>query len=89
MAVTKELMIQVIQALSETLNLDASTSAITGDTRLKEDLGIDSMTSLIFLLNLEKAIEGFRVDPETLLMDHLTNVATISDYVAQQLNVSA
>lgn len=57
---------------------------ITLTTKLREDLGLDSITSLTFLMALEEEVEGFSVDPETLNMDDLDSVKTVADYVERQ-----
>ena len=53
--------------------------------KLKDDLGLDSMTSLTFLMALEDMIEGFIVDPETLEVNDLESIETITSYVERQL----
>jgi acyl carrier protein len=55
------------------------------DTTLRDDLGIDSMTSLTFLMALEDSIEHFTVDAETLEADHFRTIGTICDYVESQV----
>ncbi len=58
-------------------------------TTLKDELGIDSMTSLVFLMALEDNVPGFVVDAETLEADHFRTISTICDYVIAQLEGSA
>jgi acyl carrier protein len=55
------------------------------DTSLKEELGIDSMTSLTFLMALEDNIEGFVVDANTLEAEHFQTIGSICGYVISQL----
>jgi acyl carrier protein len=55
------------------------------DTTLRDDLGIDSMTSLTFLMALEDSIDDFAVDAETLEADHFRTIGTICDYVESQV----
>lgn len=74
---------QVKQALAKTLTLN-SVDHITIETRLKEDLGLDSMSSLTFLMALEDAIEGFLVNPETLDLSDLADVGSISHYICKE-----
>ena len=57
-------------------------------TTLKEELGIDSMTSLVFLMALEDNIPGFMVDADTLEADHFRTISTICDYVWSQLEAN-
>jgi len=79
----QEIIHQVKQALAKTLTL-TSVDHITTETRLKEDLGLDSMSSLTFLMALEDAIEGFLVNPETLDLTDLSDVGSISQYVSKE-----
>ena len=55
------------------------------DTTLRDDLGIDSMTSLTFLMALEDSIDNFTVDAETLEADHFRTIGTICEYVESQV----
>ncbi len=55
------------------------------NSKLKDDLGLDSMSSLTFLMALEDNIDGFVVNPDNLEVEHLTTVETIANYVNQQL----
>lgn len=75
---------QITIALSRALN-GKPLDNITLNTKLREDLGLDSITSLTFLMALEEVIEGFIVDPETLNMDDLECVQTIAKYVECQI----
>ncbi|WP_433493519.1 acyl carrier protein [Micromonospora sp. CA-248089] len=58
------------------------------DTQLREDLGIDSMTSLTFLMALEDAVDGFFVDATTLEADHFQTIGSIYEYVRTQLSAA-
>lgn len=75
-------------ALVETLNLD-SNHGIENHSKLKDDLGLDSMSSLTFLMKLEETIDDFNVDPETLEMEDLMTVESINHYIAKQIETSA
>lgn len=75
---------KVRNVLATTLN-SISLDEIGLKSKLKEDLGLDSMSSLTFLMALEDNIEGFLVDPDTLDARDLENVESISLYVAKQL----
>lgn len=79
-----ELIEKVKLALSKALN-SKSLENIYPETRLREDLGLDSMSSLTFLMALEESIDGFVVDPDTLDMSDLECVKTIMGYVKRQL----
>ncbi|ADU10041.1 acyl carrier protein [Micromonospora aurantiaca] len=58
------------------------------DTQLREDLGIDSMTSLTFLMALEDAVDGFFVDATTLEAEHFQTIGSIYEYVRTQLSTA-
>lgn len=75
-----ELMLKVKEALIEVLNLGKGTE-ILSSSKLKDNLGLDSMSSLTFLVTLEENIEGFEVDPETLQLSDLETVDSITQYV--------
>lgn len=51
------------------------------DTRLVEDLQMDSTSVLELLMALEDNL-GFEVDPESLKMDDFKTIGTLADYVA-------
>jgi len=77
---------KVKQALVSVLKI-APQQELLPTTQLKEDLGLDSMSSLTFLMALEDLIEGFVINPETLDVDHLHTIQTISNYVQKELDV--
>lgn len=80
----KEIHDKVIEALASTLSIQDSHNIKPTD-KLKEDLGLDSMSSLTFLMKLEEMLEGFYVDPDTLDHSSLATVASISLYVENQI----
>lgn len=75
----------VKNALIEVLKLDKDTP-ISGNTKLKDTLGLDSMSSLTFLVTLEENIDGFVVDPDNLQMSDLETVDSISQYVLKEIS---
>ena len=75
---------KVRSILASTLNT-IPMEEIRMNSQLKDDLGLDSMTSLTFLMALEDSIEGFVVDPDTLDVKDLVDVESISQYVESQL----
>ncbi len=80
-----ELITKIITALSKALDgKDLSDLPLT--TQLRDDLGLDSMTSLTFLMALEEEITGFVVDPDSLRMDDLYSIDSIAHYVSFQLS---
>lgn len=75
---------QVKNALASTLNF-SDISKIEANHRLRQDLHLDSMSSLMFLMKLEENIEGFLVDPETLQMSDLETFSSVVRYVNMQV----
>jgi acyl carrier protein len=71
---------KVKHILKSTLNVESNIS-LNPEVKLKEDLGLDSMSSLTFLIALEEAISGFRVDPDSLQMEDLATLDSITEYV--------
>ncbi len=61
--------------------------AIKLDSHLKNDLGIDSLSSMFFLTYLEDNIKGFEVNPDTIEARHFNTLQTIFDYVLKSLNL--
>jgi acyl carrier protein len=74
----------VLQVLAE-ITRDEAVLGMNLSTSLREDLGIDSMTSLTFLMALEDRIPGFVVDPATLEVEHFRTIGSICSYVRDQL----
>ncbi|WP_103864198.1 acyl carrier protein [Aquimarina sp. I32.4] len=58
------------------------------DSHLKNDLGIDSLSSMFFLTFLEDNIEGFEVNPDTIEARHFNTLQAIYDYVLSELQVA-
>jgi acyl carrier protein len=75
---------KIQMALSKALNGKSLTN-LTPQTKLREDVGLDSITSLTFLMALEEFVEGFLVDPDTLDMSDLECIQTINQYIERQL----
>ena len=78
----------VKDALACSLNF-SDTSRILMHHRLRNDLQLDSMSSLMFLMKLEENIPGFLVDPETLQMSDLETVSSVISYVNLQMHGNA
>ena len=74
----------VREILAELANI-SDPDSIQDDTSLRDDLGIDSMNSLMVLMRLEEAIPGFRVDPETIEASHLETLLSICMYILSEL----
>ncbi|MFF4806500.1 acyl carrier protein [Streptomyces sp. NPDC001351] len=59
-------------------------TGLSDDTRLFEDLHLDSTTSLELLMAMEDSF-GLVVDPETLDMDDFETVGTFAAFVLREL----
>lgn len=75
----------VCKTAKETLNL-SHINRITLDTKLKDDLGLDSMSTLSFLMSLEENTDDFVVDPDTLDTAHLETVGTLLQYMSNEID---
>jgi acyl carrier protein len=73
---------EVVSALEKALTdvLDQPVADLKGDTRLFEDLHLDSTTMLEMLMSLEDSI-GLVVDPEELDVDDFESVDRFTDFV--------
>jgi len=74
----------VKKVLANTLNFSDDTS-IRLDHRLRDDLALDSMGSLMLLMKLEENIDGFFVDLETFEMRDIETVSSIVKYIDMQM----
>ncbi|WP_158883751.1 acyl carrier protein [Amycolatopsis anabasis] len=60
--------------------------SLTEETRLFEELGLDSVNTLELLMQLEEQLE-FQFDADTLEQRYLETVGTLASYVAKQASV--
>lgn len=67
------------------VNLNKETILV--DSHLKNDLGIDSLSSMFFLTYLEDNIPGFEVNADTIEAKHFNTLQTIYDYVISEKKV--
>ncbi len=65
-----------------------SVSNVTPETRLFEDLNMDSTSSLELLMALEEVIDGLVIDPETLDVEHFKTVGNLASYIVSTLEKS-
>lgn len=72
------------KSLVETLKLPVATPIPT-DIVLRDDFGLDSMSSLSFLIKLENHIPGFIVNPETLEENDLDTIETVYAYIQKSI----
>ena len=75
----------ITNALTEVMQRDYSDA--TEDTRLFEDLHLDSTSVLTLLMALEDHT-GIEVDPESLQMDDFRTIGTLADYLEANLDVA-
>ncbi|OGT26794.1 MAG: hypothetical protein A3I77_08280 [Gammaproteobacteria bacterium RIFCSPLOWO2_02_FULL_42_14] len=75
--------ILVKQALASALHYQ-DIESIHNEAHLRNDLQLDSMGSLMFLMKLEESIDGFYVDPETMHESDLETVNSVIGYVNSQ-----
>ena len=55
------------------------------ESHLKNDLGIDSLSSMFFLTYLEDNIPGFEVNADTIEAKHFNTLQTIYDYIQSEI----
>jgi len=63
-------------------------SGLTEDTRLLQDLHLDSTAILELLMSLEDAL-NIEVDAQSLSMEDFATVGTLADYLTSILRVTA
>jgi acyl carrier protein len=81
-----KILAQVESALAEVLQREIP--ELTENTRLFEDLHLDSTSVLELLMALEDNV-GIEVDPENLDMDDFKTVGTLADYLSASLGATA
>jgi acyl carrier protein len=77
-----DLFATIVAALGEVLKRD--TSAVTGETRLFDELGLDSTSVLELLLELEGEL-GIEFDADTLEQGHFATVDTLTAYLQSEM----
>ena len=80
---------QTYNKVIDTLNnmMPVSDSLILSEEiSLRDDLGMDSLSSLTFLMELESSIDGFSVNPENLDEQHFSSIGKMVDYVISNLS---
>jgi len=80
----EEIISVVTNGLIQVLELDSNT-AVQLNSHLRDDLGLDSLSSMEFLVYLEDEIQGFIVNAETIEAKSFNTVETISNYVFNEL----
>ncbi|MFC4101448.1 acyl carrier protein [Paenibacillus xanthanilyticus] len=59
-------------------------AAMTPSTDIVNDIGLDSLQMITFILSLEDAF-SLEIDFETFDFDHLASIAKLSDYIAGRM----
>lgn len=72
------------QGLRDILELPTD-QQISPDAHLKDDLGIDSISSMDLLMYLEDHIDGFVVKADTLEARHFNTPTTMTEYIIGEL----
>lgn len=80
----RDVIAKIEEALSEVLM--RTINGLPEDTRLFEDLQLDSTAVLELLMALEDNV-GFEVDPDNLDMADFKTIGTLADYVGAALSV--
>jgi acyl carrier protein len=68
----------VVRALSQVLNQDLTD--VSADTRLFEDLNLDSTSVLELLMVIEEDL-GCEFDPDTLEQRHFATIGSLTGYI--------
>lgn len=74
----------VRNVLAEQSKMDA-VRAMPLSTTLRDDIGLDSMATLTFLIVLEDVIDDFSIDANTLEGEHVESIGSVCNYVRDRL----
>ncbi|MCJ8162940.1 diaminopimelate decarboxylase [Acinetobacter zhairhuonensis] len=83
--ITDETQSIVASIVSQILKLPKE-KMITSNSHLRDDLGIDSLSSVEILVALEDEIEHFFVNPETIEPKHFNTIETLASYIEAEKN---
>ncbi|WP_415721337.1 acyl carrier protein [Photobacterium ganghwense] len=75
---------QMIAILKSTITVPEDIQ-LTENTSLRDDLGMDSLGSLTFLMELEESIDGFSINPESLEERHFSSIGAMVDYIVDNV----
>lgn len=77
---------EIIEHLRESLSviLDRELPEFSAETRIIEDLGLDSMRFVELVMSLEDTL-GVEVDPETIENDVFRTAGSLAEYIERQL----
>lgn len=69
-------------ALIEVLELDEEIK-LSKETRLKEELGLDSLASLTLILKIEEILKDVNIDVDSLEPEHFETLGTLHSFLEQ------
>jgi acyl carrier protein len=67
----------------------ADATSVRPASRLRDDLGLDSLSAMTLLVDLEDGIPGFVADAETLTTRDFLTVASLTAYVEKTMGPAA
>ena len=85
MTYTLEDIIQIVKKALIEITKNPSILEMDNDVSLTDTVGLDSMSTLSFFMVLEEKIEGLHVEFESLELDDLKSIHTVSSFVEGQV----
>ncbi|MBY8946727.1 phosphopantetheine-containing protein [Pseudomonas sp. SH10-3B] len=83
-------MSHLLLAVNEALNdVMASAVSVNSDTDFNEDLDLDSVLFVQFLLTLEEKVPGLMFEPDQINQDAFTTVGKLISWIEQHLQVES
>jgi diaminopimelate decarboxylase len=80
--ISNDIQRQVAMIVRAALKMPDSTP-VYADSHLRDELGLDSLTSTEILISLEDEIAGFFVNPDTIAPRHFNTIETLATYVQE------
>ncbi|TWC22874.1 MULTISPECIES: acyl carrier protein [unclassified Pseudomonas] len=83
-------MSNLLSAVNEALNdVMSSTVSVGLETDFNEDLDLDSVLFVQFLLTLEEKVPGLMFDPDQINQDAFTTVGKLISWIGQHLQLES
>ncbi|WP_053129275.1 acyl carrier protein [Pseudomonas sp. MIACH] len=83
-------MSHLLLAVNEALNdVMAAAVSVNSDTDFNEDLDLDSVLFVQFLLTLEEKVPGLMFEPDQINQDAFTTVGKLISWIEQHLQVES
>lgn len=83
-------MSSLLSAVNEALNdVMSSTVSVGLETDFNEDLDLDSVLFVQFLLTLEEKVPGLMFDPDQINQDAFTTVGKLISWIGQHLQLES